>query len=679
MNRVLLVIFTSLSLMTCSTHTTSNRFYPVNHPPLKQTAFVRLPLGTIKPAGWFRQQLIVQSNGLTGHLDEFWPDIKNSAWKGGDGEAWERGPYYLDGLIPLAYLLEDQRLMAKVETFMQWIINSSRDDGWFGPQKNNDRWPLAVASKCLMQYYEATGNKQALNVLEKYFHYLATTKPDWPDSTWRGVRAMENAVIGYWLFRQTGKQEILKAIQSIQQNSYDWAKYYYDFPWDSQAVAENRIPHNWKADGLTAHVVNNAMAIKYPGLWYQQSKDEYFLKAVYEGLRKYDLNHGQIGGRFSGDEHLHGRSPVQGTELCSVVEFMFSMEQLLEVLGDPAFADRLELLAYNALPATITPDYWAHQYDQQSNQVLVTLAERNWSTNGPESNLYGLMPNYPCCLANMHQGWPKFVQSMWMATHDQGLVAIAYGPSVVTAKVGKGETVTIKEETEYPFEGKIRFKISLAQEQAFPLYLRIPGWAKGAEVRVNDKQIKSEPGRFVKLEQTWQDGDVIELNLPFTVCSERRFNRSIAILRGPLYFALRIGKDYKRIHLKSKHTYSIDYLGSVDWEIRPTTHWNYGLAVQPENLKEQVIVKRNPIQAFPFADIGEMVYDPQQKKYVKWQEEAPVVLEVPAKIVKNWGMEKNSAAPPPIHPVVENSKIERVKLVPYGCARLRVAEFPLVQ
>ncbi len=673
---IFLLIAVILFVYCSKQESTANKFYPVNKPPLKQTAFVKLPLGTVKPAGWLKNQLIAQSRGLTGHLDEFWPDIKNSAWKGGSGEAWERGPYYLDGLIPLAFLLDDQKLIKKAETFVRWMVKSSREDGWFGPKRNNDRWPLAVACKDLMQYYEATGNPAVLNVLKKYFHYLATHKPDWPDSTWRGMRAMENAVTGYWLYRQTGDKEILKVIESIQKNSYNWTKYYYVFPWDSQAVADHKIPINWKADGLTAHVVNNAMAIKYPGLWYQQSKNDYFRQAVYEGIRKYDKNHGQVGGRFSGDEHLHGRNPTQGSELCSVVEYMFSMEQLLEVLGDPAFADRLELLAYNALPGTITPDFWAHQYDQQANQVLVSLAKRNWFSNGPESNLYGLMPNYPCCLANMHQGWPKFVQYMWMATHDNGLVSVTLGPSTVKAKVGDGTTITVREQTEYPFDGKIRFRIETQKTVKFPLYIRIPAWAQNAQLTIGSETKAVQSGQFAKLERTWQNGDIVELFFPLKLRTEKRYRHAISILRGPLYFALRIGKKYHRIRIKSKHTYSIDYLGSVDWEIYPTTPWNYGLAINPKQIEKDVQVRRHPIQKLPFADVGEMVYDEQKNAYVKWTQEAPVVIDVPAIQLKDWKIVQNSAGDVPISPVQVHGKIETVQLVPYGSTRLRISEFP---
>ena len=252
----------------------NNRFYPSNAAPLLKTKFVKLPLGAVKPSGWLKDQLLAQANGLTGHLDEFWPDIQQSAWQGKKGEAWERGPYYLDGFLPLAYLLDDERLIQKTKPFVEWILSSSQEAGWFGPEKNGDRWPLAVALKVLQQYYEQTGDERALTVINNYFKYLHDNSPDWPENTWRGVRAMEHAVTGYWLYRRTGDPAVLETIQSIFENSFSWTDYYYKFPWDSTAFRDGRMPLNWKAEGLTAHVVNNAMAIKYPGLYYQQSQNE---------------------------------------------------------------------------------------------------------------------------------------------------------------------------------------------------------------------------------------------------------------------------------------------------------------------------------------------------------------------------------------------------------------------
>ncbi|MDP2897439.1 MAG: glycoside hydrolase family 127 protein [bacterium] len=627
-----------------------NSHYPANRPPLSQKKFVALPLGSVKPQGWLKEQLTIQANGLTGHLDEFWPSLSKSAWNGGDGEAWERGPYYLDGLVPLAYLSEDERLLEKIKPWIEWILSSQQPNGWFGPPQNKDRWPLAVAMKVLTQYHEATNDPRVIPLLKNYFKYLSDNPPDWPDGEWRGVRAMENVVSAYWLYNRTGDPDILKVAESIQKNSFNWISYFLDFPYTTEVMKKGIRP------GHPSHVVNIAMAIKHPGVWYQQSQDERDKQAVYDGIGSLDKHHGQVTGRFGGDEHLSGRRPTQGTELCGVVEYMFSLENLIEVLGDVALADRLELLAYNANPGTCTPDYWAHQYDQQANQVLCTVAKRDWSTNGDSSNIYGLEPNYGCCTSNMHQGWPKFVSHMWMATHDNGLAAVAYGPNEVKARVADGVEVTITEETEYPFDGSVEFAISLPQPTAFPLYLRIPAWADGTSIRSGDETIRPGGGTFAVLKRTWKSGDAVKLDLPMKLRTETRYNNSVSVLRGPLYFSLKIGERYEK--LKSYH----DTLPAADWAIHPTTPWNYGLILDRENPQEFISTVRGKIGKTPFA-----------------QETAPVILKVKGRAIPNWKLVNNSAGDPPISPVKSDEPITDLEMIPYGCTRLRITEFPVIE
>jgi uncharacterized protein len=668
------LILAFLILQGC-TRSGGNLNYKSNPAGLLQNAYIRLPLGSVKPYGWLKSQLEDQASGLTGNIDDFWPDLVNSSWHGGEGEAWERGPYFLDGMVPLAYLLDDERLKSKVKLWIEPILSSSRDSGWYGPAKNKDRWPLAVANKVLMQYFEATGDKRALDVLLKYFRYLHDSPPDWPDKEWRGVRAMENAVTGYWLYRQNGEPWILETIASIQKNSSDWTTYYEKFPWDSAASADKKIPLNWGPDGLTAHVVNNAMAIKYPGLWYQQSKDERFKKAVFSGIEKYDLNHGQTGGRFSGDEHLSGKSPARGTELCSVVEYMYSLEELYEVLGNNSLADRLELLAYNSLPGTTTPDMWAHQYDQQSNQVLVSGDKRDWSTNGDYSNIYGLMPNFACCLANMHQGWPKFLESMWMATNDNGLALVTYGPSVVNAKVGKGEEIKITEDTNYPFNGSVVLTINTRKSITFPIDLRIPGWADSIKIRFKGKEIKVKNSSSYKIKERWKDGDQIFVELPMELRIEKRYNNSVAILRGPLYFSLRIDKDYKSVKINYDN---FSYKGSVDWQITPKSAWNYGLLLNKSNLSQGIKLKENPVGSYPFSDTGDMIWSADSGKYYTSTQDAPVVITLRGMKIPQWTLKNNSADVPPVSPVKPEGDPDVITLVPYGCARLRITEFPVM-
>lgn len=623
--------------------------YPGNREPLSPSKFVPLPLGAVKPDGWLKQQLNIQAHGLTGHLDEFWPDLKNSAWKGLNGDAWERGPYYLDGLVPLAYQLDDERLKAIAQPYLDFMLSSSRDNGWFGPAKNQDRWPLSVALKVLTQYYDATQDPRALKVIERYFAYLLNNPPDWPDREWRGVRAQENLVSLYWLYNRTGNPDLLRVADSIHANSFDWVGYFRAFPYTSDVLAQGL-----KYGHLT-HVVNIAMAVKHPSVWYQQSNDPRDAEAARLALENLDRYHGQVGGRFAGDEHISGPSPTQGTELCAVVELMYSLENMIPVLGDVDLADRLEMLAYNGLPGACTPDFWAHQYDQQANQVLCSVARRKWSTNDDTSNLYGLEPNFGCCTANMHQGWPKFVSQLWMATPDRGVAAVAYGPCSVTALVANDQKVVIRETTDYPFAGNIRLDVNLSTPAKFPLVLRIPSWARDARIKINHRTQSAQAGTYHTLQRVWRQGDVVELQLPMAVRTETRHNHAVSVLRGPLVYALNIKEEYFK--LKSHH----ETLPVIDWEIRPGSAWNFALAVDPNHPSEAMTVTTKRPGPVPFH-----------------QPEAPVVLTVQGRQVSGWGMDSNSAGDTPFSPVFSDAPLTRLELIPYGCARLRISEFPIL-
>ncbi len=667
--------------MICLSCTKQAPNYPANREPLTTNAFIQLPLGCVKPAGWLKDQLQIQADGLPGHLDEFWPSLTTSAWQGGEGEAWERGPYYLDGLVPLAYLLDDPRLKDKVAKWMEPILASGQPDGWFGPEKNKDRWPLAVGLKVLKSYYEGSQDPRALEMIKKYFVYLANNKPDWPDKEWRGVRAMENAVTGYWLFRQTGDTTILKAIRSINENSFSWKNYFTRFPWDSLAAREGRIPKIWDAVGLTAHVVNNAMGTKYPGIWSQQSGSTADMEASLEGLAKLDSYHGQVGGRFSGDEHLSGRDPVQGTEMCAVVEYMFSLENLIEITGNVKLADRLDILAFNSLPGTCTPDYWAHQYDQQANQVLVDVSPRPWSSNRPDANIFGTEPDFGCCTANGHQGWPKYTESLWMASNDGGLAAISYAPCTVNALAGTNVPVSIEVQSNYPFEENIVISVNPETVATFPMYLRIPEWASKPMVSINNEPIASKTGEFLILHRKWKKGDQIVLNLASPIRIEKRYNEAASVAKGPLFFSLRIAKKYTPITTVPNH-YS--YEGSTDWMIEPESPWNFGLILDNEDISKSFEVVTGPIGKYPFGDRGDRVYNQLTGTFDTLNQNPPIMLRAKGKLIPGWGMNENNAGPAPYSPVTltgEDASAEPldIELVPYASAKLRISEIPVIK
>ena len=140
---------------------------------LADPTFRPLRLGEIRPAGWLQRQLQIQADGLSGHLDEFWPDVGRSQWFGGTAEGWERAPYWLDGAIPLAWLLDAAPLKRRIGDHLDFIISHQRADGWFGPYpedastKRYDMWAILLADKVLAQYHDATGDARVLDALRE--------------------------------------------------------------------------------------------------------------------------------------------------------------------------------------------------------------------------------------------------------------------------------------------------------------------------------------------------------------------------------------------------------------------------------------------------------------------------------------------------------------------------------
>ncbi len=611
-----------------------------------------LSLGSIKPTGWLKNQLQIQADGLSGHLDEFWPDISDSAWFGGKSDAWERAPYWLDGVVPLTFLLEDENLIARVTKYMDHIIAHQDESGWISPaedQSRYDLWAIFLVLKPLIQYHEATGDERIPEVVEKTLRWVDGHINRRPLFNWGKFRWFESLLSLYWLYERTQEDWLLDLAVKLHAQGFDWESFFRRFP-----LRGITPKGKWTFMG---HVVNNGMAVKAPALWWRLTGDENDKRMVYEMIEKQDHYHGQATGMFSGDECFAGKNPSQGTELCAVVEYQFSLEMLLSILGDPAFGDRLEKVTFNALPATFSPDMWSHQYDQQVNQVECSIREnRLWTTNGPESNIYGLEPNYGCCTSNLSQGWPKFAAHLWMKTEDEGLAAVAYAPNSVSTRI-KDVPVAVEVVTDYPFRQNIHLKVSVDEAVRFPLHLRIPAWAEEASITVGESRYAPKPGSFYELEREWTGTTDIEVVFPMRPRATRRYKNALALERGPLLYALKIGEEWKRVNADKPHR----ELPHADWEVYPTTPWNYALDLNEKNL-DTLKFEEHPVGDMPFSPEG-----------------APISVKVKGIRIDGWKLVIGSAGELPKSPVSVIGDLEELILIPYGCTNLRISEFPTIK
>jgi len=625
-----------------------------NRAPLAQSAFYPLPLGAVRAAGWLRAQLKIQADGLGGHLDETWADVSpNSGWLGGTGESWERGPYFLDGLVPLAYLLNDAGLKAKAQKYVDWTLNNQTANGMFGPQSSDDWWPRIVMLKVLTQYQEATGDPRVIPAMQRYFEYQLAELPKRRLRDWGKFRWQDEALSVIWLYNRTGNAKLLDLMQLLHTQGYDWLAESANFQYKERITAEAiklKEGGGLKDFALATHGVNNGQAIKTGPVWSLVSGSDADRKDVLRMIASLDKYHGLPNGMFSCDEHLAGPNPSQGSELCAVVEYMFSLEQSFGILGDPVLGDRLERLAFNALPGAFTDDMWAHQYNQQPNQVECSLHREPWTTDGPESNLFGLEPNFGCCTANFHQGWPKFAASLFMVSQDDGVVATAYAPCEMRTIV-RDAPVHVVEETSYPFRGTVRVTVNPASPLAFPLLLRIPAWAAGTSIKVNaERQPAPAPGSFARIERTWNAGDRVDIEFPVQPRVSQWFHDSVTVERGALVFSYGIGEDWLKLRDRGM---------TADWQVYPTTQWNYALALDPASPSHNITAIEAEISDRPFS-----------------AKDAPVKLHVKGRKLPAWRAEEGVATPVPQGPVASEQPEETIILIPYAAAKLRITAFP---
>jgi hypothetical protein len=622
---------------------------------LAPTAYTELPLGQIRPAGWLRRQLRIQADGLSGHLNEFWPDVgPQSGWLGGPGESWERGPYFIDGLLPLAWQLDDEDLKAKAMRFVEWTLDHQAPSGMIGPAANDDWWPRMVMCKVLAQYHDATGDPRVIAVLTRYFHYQLATLPTRPLRDWGKFRWQDQVLVVEWLYERTNDVSLLDLARLLERQGYDWIEAFANFKHSgvtSRADFEPAASHGDRSKSMETHGVNNGQALKTAAVRYRlfgESATE--LNNLKRQVATLDRFHGLPNGMFSCDEHLAGLDPSHGTELCTVVETLYSLEVALVTFGDASIGDRIEKIAFNALPGTFDDDMWSHQYDQQSNQILVGLNSKPWTTNGPESNLYGLEPNFGCCTANFHQGWPKFTSSLWMRSPDGGLVASLYAPCEVESIVA-GQKISVSVETDYPFRQDVRIALSPKTSVRFPLRLRIPGWARGATVRINGQlqAVDASPESFALIDRLWAPGDVVDLHLPMVPSVSRWFNHSLALMRGPLVFCLEPGQSWVKLRDRGL---------TADWQVYPLKAWNYALLVD-ERSAAQIDVVESPVGSKPFAARA-----------------APVKLKLRGRRIDAWRSEDGVAAPVPNGLQSSSLPLEMLELIPYAAAKLRITAFP---
>ncbi|KAI9720098.1 MAG: hypothetical protein M1828_005826 [Chrysothrix sp. TS-e1954] len=678
--------------LTLATATTATALSVDNDKTLLSLALQPLPLGSITANGWLLSELQTEANGLAGHEHDFYNWVADSSWIGGSSEysALNEGlPYWFNGLVPLAYGLDDDRLKGQVHEVASDVLSRQADDGWIGPEVGSarnfwGRYPLILGLTQLADA-NATWQEPVVSALYKFnglmhqmmsnnytgYIYHEGDKLDSGNYQWGRARAQDMMLSLMWLYEKhpNGSQGLLwDNMNFLYSESINWADWYnkatYVYDDLNDTTGNGEAGPNYPYE----HGVNVGQGFKAAAVYRRLTNNDSLVETAFTGVNWTFTYHGAASGTVIADERLEGVKPYAGSELCTAVETMYSLSYLYQALGNPYYADRAELATFNALPAMLTGDWWAHQYMEQPNQPWAKKLDQVpfFNANGV-AQTFGLEPDYPCCAVNFPQGLPKFLSNSYVLVGAQGVAHALLGPATVSSTINGGR-VTIDCQTDYPFSGALSY--SIKAEKPFIFHVRVPNWAlSSSNISVNSgnsSKLLPDPSTGLHELALPAGSSTVEYNLRAEIRTERRDYDTIAVYYGALLYALEIGS---RAVSTAPHVY--DSQATVKAGVPPqssdvsfynTTAWNY--AIEPSTLRYRNAAAPGDTLRYPiFAPGNPPNYVEVEACQIDWPLYLDSVADVPPV-----GSKKQCVA----------NSTKTVKLVPYGSAKLHLADLPVI-
>ena len=636
-------------------------------------------LAQTRPTGWLAAMCRAQAEGLTGHPEALSYPYDSCLWageisrEGGHGDGWwryEQTGYYTDGLLRLGYALGDAELIAKGERGVDWTLAHASPEGYLGNRclwdgahfnlgKGYEMWPMAVFFRVMKAKYDATGDARIPAALARYYLLYGPEKV----AEGRNTINVEGLM---WAYGRTGDARLLELAEkawNAKTSKDDWSG--------------DLTPQNCADDEpVYMHGVSYSEELKIPLLLYAQTGKRDYLEQALNAERKLVRDHLLPDGCPSSTEQTRGNCVHWGHETCVVSDWTWTLGYFLETTGHAADADRIEACVFNAGLGSIGKDFKSLQYFSNLNQFIATSdSNHNPYFYGTTWCQYRPTHETECCAGNMHRFLPNYVSRLWLKDADGAPVAALYGPCEVDFGWCR-----IREETCYPFDGKIVFRFSMDAPRESAFTYRVPGWCTaGASVMVNGTHVAAgAPGTFATIRRTFRNGDALELDFPMETVFEEvprcRYvikdavskwvgpidgpsgSQGTVVRRGPLLFAYPIAEDRtedtaEHANMRGKKSRNPAF---KCWNIRPAGPFNFALAERT----------------------AEVVVSPSAENDGFAASVPPVSVNVKARRIA-WELERGKMTPRnPEAPRAVSDEVETLSLVPYGSTMLRLAVFP---
>jgi uncharacterized protein len=659
----LLIVFLALSAGGCGKRLTFSDTVAYNQ-------LTRLPLGNVTAEGWLRVQLERNKAGMGGHLDELEPEMiakpfidrdhkspVNPGWSG------EISGTYWTGLVQLAFTLNDEELKAKARKWVYSTLALQEEDGYLGSYRKTENrledysaWSSNWCYRALLHYYDATGDQAILDAVHKGLLWFVENWSGDQKTSYVGSTLIESMMVVYM---KTGDEKL-----------YNWCLDY--IKW----LDSNDKFHHGKAslqrDSLEYdedHVVAFGENLKHPALIYLAGGGQEYLEATLNGIKQIITKCWQPNGApASNFEYLSPPSAVHVTEYCNFSTYLNTFSWMACITGKAQYGDLMERILFNGAEGARKKDERAIAYMSSPNQLYATMESCRFA-NKNSSEVYS--PCFPiaCCPAQSVRIIPEYIRSMFMHDKDENLYLPAYGPCSVHFASKEGTTLTILEETTYPFDEIITLYIKASSPWKKRLMLKIPSWCKNYEIKLNGVAVKGSvnPDGYLPVENAWNQDTlaiffemvpaIIKVN---DVYFQKEPLRTIEC--GPLLFAFRYPEFWTPVQ------------GTPLTPLPKDWSWYEVSYIQKEKPSHQTIFSLNLNEL----NDGNVIIKKQTDSTYPW-DDSPLRLEVPMHRSKQaYSVFRYNQRNTPMaygNPAAANSTTEIIELVPYGCTNLRLTCF----
>ena len=485
------------------------------------------------------------------HRDQRWEDLRL------EHQMYNAG-HFFELAVEHQSLTGDPRMLDAARRFADHI------DSIFGPGKRYDVDGHEEVELALIKLYRATGERRYLELArffldERGYAHGTERRPFDPQSVTLPVKPDGPLTAEQ---RSAYFQATLRVRNGRMQ--------------DHKPVVDQHdaVGHAVRAGYLYSAMADVVRFMDAPG--YEEALDDLWRDVV---DRKMYITGGVGTGQYNdegfGDPYLLPNDSAY-CESCAAIANVLWQHRMSLLKGEAKYADVMELTLYNGMLSgiAVSGDRFCYQ-----NPLASGGSQR--------SEWIGLA----CCPTNLTRIIPQ-VGGLAYTTGKQRVVVNLYVAGEATLKMEDGTQVKLTQETDYPWNGRVRMKVTPEQASEFSFCLRIPGWAQGqpvpsdlyrftdstlpqVELKVNSELIDATPGEdgYVHLQRRWQAGDVIELDLPMPihrVVAQDKVQADegrVALMRGPLVYCLEAvdqpGVDLSRFALPDDAVLQAEHLADL--------------------------------------------------------------------------------------------------------------------